>query len=196
MNTLATQALYTPEDLLRLPDGNRYELVDGRLVEHNMGYLSSWIAGTIHALLWTFCRAQNLGWVAPPGAGFQCFPGARNLVRRPDVSFIRRGRLPDERLPEGHVRIAPDLAVEVVSPNDTYYEVEGKVRDYLTAGVPLVWVVNPQTRTVRIHRANGSLADVRESEELTGEDVVPGYRCRVGEFFPPPDSSPGAKAGE
>jgi Uma2 family endonuclease len=196
MNTVATPTLYTPEDLLRIPDGNRYELVDGHLVEHDMGYLSSWIAGTIHALLWNFCQAQNLGWVAPPDAGFQCFPGQRNLVRRPDVTFIRRGRLPGERLPEGHARIAPDLAVEVVSPNDTYYEVEGKVRDYLGAGVPLVWVVNPQTRTVRIHRGNGSLTDVREAEELTGEEVVPGFRCLVGDLFPPAGPTPEAATGE
>jgi Uma2 family endonuclease len=110
-------------------------------------------------------------------------------VRKPDVSFIRRGRLPDERLPKGHVTIPPDLAVEVLSPNDLADEVDEKVKEYLEAGVLVVWVVFPKTRTVQIHRADGPIVKLTETDELSGEEVLPGFRCRVGEIFPPQPGS-------
>lgn len=103
-----------------------------------------------------------------------------------DAAFIRRGRLPGEKLHEGFVRIAPDLAVEVVSPNDLFDEVESNALQYLDAGVRLVWVVNPRTRSVQVYRADRTVTRLREQDEITGEDVLPGFRCMVGEFFPLP----------
>jgi Uma2 family endonuclease len=197
MNVLAT-ASFTPEDLLRLPDGKLYELVDGSPVEKKMGAESAWIGGELLAILRNFCREHNLGSVFPADMGFQCFPFAPNLVRKPDVSFVRRGRFPGGTLPAGNARLAPDLAVEVVSPNDTYYEVEQKVHEYLRAGVSLVWVVNPPTRMVRIHRPGGSLTDLEGQQDLTGENVLPGFRCRVADLFPQPEgtqSTDGATSG-
>jgi Uma2 family endonuclease len=123
------------------------------------------------------CTENNLGSVATSLTQFQCFPRDPNIVRKPDLSFIRRGRLPREQLYEGYVRIAPDVAGEVVSPNELAYEVERKVQEYLDAGVLLVWVVYPETRMVFVHRQNGSVQKLRENEELTGEDVIPGFRC-------------------
>jgi Uma2 family endonuclease len=185
---LIASPTFTPDDLLRVPDGDLLELVDGRLVEKSMGVESSWIGGQLLILLGAFCDQHNLGWALPADAAFQCFPFAPNLVRKPDVSFVRRGRFPGDKLPAGNAKIAPDLVVEVVSPNDTYYEVEQKVREYLRAKVPLVWVINPHTRTVRVHRPGGSLTDLEEDQELTGENVVPGFRCRVGDLFPRQDT--------
>ena len=105
-------------------------------------------------------------------------------MRRPDVSFIRKERLPEGPTSEGYIYIPPDLAVEVISPNDLAYEVDHKVVEYLDAGVALVWVINPEARTVRIHRRSGSLGWLREEDELSGEDVLPGFRCRVSKLFP------------
>jgi Uma2 family endonuclease len=104
-------------------------------------------------------------------------------VRKPDVSLIFRDRLPAEQLEEGHLTLPPDLAVEVVSPNDSAYEVEEKVQEYLEVGVRLVWVVYPPTRTIHIHRADRTTAVIRSDDELTGEDLLPGFRCRVGDLF-------------
>lgn len=188
MSAVVAKTQYTPEDLLMMPEGDRYELVDGCLVEKEMGLESSWIGGELVRLLANFCREHNLGWILPADATYQCFPWAPNQVRKSDVSFLGLGRLPGERLPEGHCRIPPDLAAEVVSPKNTYYEVEQKIQQYLQAGVRLVWVVNPSTRTVRVHRPNRTLTDLQEHEELTGEDVLPGFRCRVSEIFPPAGS--------
>ncbi|HVS40325.1 MAG TPA: Uma2 family endonuclease [Gemmataceae bacterium] len=186
MITVATSQRCTPEDLLAMPDGDRYELVNGELVERNMGWNSSRIGGQLFFYLRAFLETIPLGRAAPADASYQCFPDAPGKVRRPDVSFIRADRLPAEEDREGHCRIAPDLAVEVISPNDLYCDVDDKVEEYLAAGVRQVWVLNPSTRTVRIHRADGTQAYLRESDELTGEDVVPGFRCRVGTLFAAP----------
>jgi Uma2 family endonuclease len=175
---------YTPADLLRMPDGKDYELADGLLVERKMGSESSFVGGRLFRRLANHADDQRVGLVWPADNGIQCFPDAPDKVRRPDVTFVRFGRLPGDRPPLGHLLIAPDLAVEVISPNELAYEVDCKVDEYLAAGVRLVWVINPANRTVRIYRADGSIGILRESDELDGEDVVPGFRCPVRDLFP------------
>jgi Uma2 family endonuclease len=125
---------------------------------------------------------------------YQCFPDRPRLVRKPDVSFICLGRLPEEREPEGHVRIPPDLAIEVLSPNDLDYETDEKVAEYLAAGVRLVWVINPEYRTVLVYRADRSIAGAWEEGELDGEDVLPGFKCPARNLFltPTPAAASGA----
>jgi Uma2 family endonuclease len=176
---------YTPEDLLRMPDGEAFELVDGNLVERKMGLASSYVGGRVFKLLDDYCEAHHCGWPFPDGAGYRCFPDAPDKVRRPDASFIRFGRLPNETLPEGHCPIAPDLVVEVVSPRDLVYEIDEKTEEFLSAGTTLVWVLNPSNRTVRIHHRQRPdvVLTLREQDELTGDEVLPGFRCRVGDLF-------------
>jgi Uma2 family endonuclease len=180
----ATATVYTPDDLLAMPDGDHFELVDGHLVERNIGAESSHIASKLLSLLLAFCEQHGLGWVFGPDCGYQCFPGRPTTVRRPDVSVVRSGRFEGDQVPTGYVTLAPDLAVEVLSPNDLDYETDQKIEDYLAAGVPLVWVINPQSKTVLIYRADGSIQGLRANDELSGEGVVPGFRCRVGDIFP------------
>src|SRR5438105_4570032 len=131
MSIVQTNREITPEDLLTLPDADGYELVNGTLVERKMGGLSSWVGGRLHHYLSQFCDAHALGWVFPADASYQCFPEKPKQVRKPDTSFVRRGRFPDETPPEGHIRLVPDLVVEVASPNDLFAEVDEKVEDYL-----------------------------------------------------------------
>jgi Uma2 family endonuclease len=104
---------------------------------------------------------------------------------RPDISFVRRGRLPGDVPPKGWVKIPPDLAVEVVSPNDSSDQLEEKLADYEKVGIPLIWVVSLTSRTVMVYRADGSVSRLREDDELSGEDVVPGFRCPIREILPP-----------
>jgi Uma2 family endonuclease len=181
MNAIAKPPKLTPEELLRLPDGDMYELVDGRLVERKMGAESSYIAGIIFSLLYAFCKPRKLGWVFPADASYQCFGKALSNVRKPDVSFIRSGRLPS--IPKGHIPIAPDLAVEVVSPNDLASEIYEKVKDYLAAKVSLLWVVDPGPRTVMVYFPDGNARLLTEDHELTGGEVIPGFICNVKELF-------------
>jgi Uma2 family endonuclease len=183
------QQTYTPEDLLRMPDGDHYELVDGRLVEIDVGGKSSWVSGRVFAALNAYAEAHG-GWAFPDGTSYQCFPFAPQMVRRPDASFVCAGRFDNEEIPEGHLPIPPDLAVEVVSPNDLYTHVENKVDEYLQAGVRLVWVVNPVNRTVRVFEE--TLERSRQfgpHNELTAPEVLPGFRCRIVAFFSVPEKS-------
>ena len=187
--TVAPPPRYTPEDLLRMPDGDRYELVDGVLVEQEMSVLSSWVGGQILSLLVQFCREHGLGWVMGADCGYQCFPGEPGKLRKPDVSFISGTRASSSLFEEGYVRIAPDLAVEVISPHDLAYEVEQKVEEYLRAGVRIVWVVNPRTHTVQVYRLDQTVARLHEEDDLDGEDILPGFRCPVREIFPPAEAA-------
>jgi Uma2 family endonuclease len=176
---------YTPEDLLELQDDRLYELVDGELVEKHMGSASAWITGELFGKLRDHNTRTRQGWLLPSEASYRCFPDDPSKVRRPDISFVRYGRLEGEEVPEGHTTVPPDLAVEVVSPSDRFAEVRAKVREYLAAGVPMVWVVDPAMRAVEVWREDAPSALLRENEELSGEDVLPGFTCRVGELFPP-----------
>ena len=150
-----------------------------------MGTESSWIGGKLFRMLDGFCEGNDSGWVLPSDASYQCFPDAPTKIRKPDVSFIKRGRLPEEQLPKGHCPIAPNLAVEVLSPRDLSSRTNKKILEFLQAGVSLVWIVDPGTRTVRIHRKDGSITELHENDELTGEDVLAGFRCRVRDILPP-----------
>jgi Uma2 family endonuclease len=185
MCATAAKTTYTPEDLLAMPDGINYELVDGQLVERDTRTLSSWVAGRLHRLLDVFIEEHQLGWAFPEGHGYQCFPDAPGKVRKADVSFVRGERLPASAGSEGYMRIHPDLAVEVISPDDLAWEIDHKIAEYFRAGVPLVCVVHPEARAIRVHRNNGPVSWLCEEDELSGEDVLPGFRCRVGGIFPP-----------
>ncbi len=183
MSTVA-QPTITADELLRMPDGDRFELVDGELVERKMGSLAGWISNRIGSRFEHF--AEEHGGVAfGEGGWFRCFHDDSERVRRPDAAFIRPGRLPGDAIPSGYITVPPDVAVEVISPTDVYYEVEAKVEEYLDAGVPLVWLINPDNRSVRVFRAGQPVVQLRATDELTGEDVLPGFRCPVAELFPP-----------
>jgi Uma2 family endonuclease len=194
--TTTLSSTYTAEDLLTMPDGDLYELVDGQLVEREMGTESSWIAGRLLLLLSAYVQDQQLGWVFPSDNSYQCFPNRPNKVRKPDVSFIRMGRLPKEELPRGHCRIAPDLVAEVISPNDLYSDVIRKVLEFLAVGVPLIWVVDPDTRTVTVYRANNTLTLLHEHEQLSGEKVLEGFTCQIAELFPPRPATSNPESNE
>jgi Uma2 family endonuclease len=135
-------------------------------------------------LLRPFCESHSLGKALPADAYFQCFGEDSSRARKPDISFISRDRLPANWLSLPYFTIPPDLAVEVISENDVVYEVRRKVRDYLAGGVKLVWEVEPEDRTVLIHRVNGSVQMLQDNDLLSGENVVPGFECRVRDFLP------------
>lgn len=187
---LARRSEYSPEELLFLPDAGHCELVRGRLVEKEMGARSAWIGGELLGRLREFARASGYGLVFPADVGYVCFPEDPKKVRKPDVSLIRSGRLPGNRIPDGHIALAPDLAVEVTSPNDTIAEVQTKVGEYLAAGVPLIWVITPEARTATMYRADGSASLIQWNGVLRDDNVLPGFQCRLGDLFPPDE--PGA----
>ena len=173
---------YTPEDLLNITDRPMPELVDGKLVERKMGEEADGIAATIIFLLNAFVRPRKLGKVGSSQCGFQIFPDKPRKVRIPDASFTRREKMKDGPA-KGHSKVVPDLVVEVISPNDQAADVLAKIDEYQSAGVPLIWVVNPESRTVRPYLLNGSAPVFRVGDTLTGGEVLPGFECPVAAIF-------------
>src|SRR5258708_5734795 len=118
MNALA-EPLYTADDLLAMNGETRYELIDGRLLEKDMGARSSRIASKISQRLGNHVEPQQLGGIFDGECGYVMFPDRPNRVRKPDISFVRRERLPGGEIPDGWFHLAPDLAVEILSPKDS-----------------------------------------------------------------------------
>ncbi|MBC8355723.1 MAG: Uma2 family endonuclease [Planctomycetes bacterium] len=180
---LVADKIYSPEELLALPDGKLFELVDGELVGRNMGAKSSLIASELNRHLGNFVSDHQIGYVWGADCSYQIFGDDANKVRRPDGSFIAKGRLENDEAPEGHVQVAPDLAIEVVSPNDLAVYIEGKVDEYLRAGVRLIWVVYPESKHVLIYRSGTTVKRLGVDDELTGEDILPGFTLAISSIF-------------
>lgn len=174
----------TADELLYMPHGEfRYELVKGELKK--MSPTGGEHGVTVIRLSWPlaqYVQLNQLGLVCGAETGFK-IASDPDTVRAPDVAFVSHDRIPVTGIPRGFWPGAPDLAVEVVSPGDTVYEVDEKVEEWLAAGARAVWLVNPKRRTVTVHRASGESAALREHDNLDGEDVVPGFLCPVAEIF-------------
>lgn len=174
----------TLEELLASDDAGRFEIVDGQLEEIQLSNLSVYVGGKIHSLLNVHCVATKVGVAMPSDAYYQCFGEDGTRARKPDVSYLSLERLPTNWLEESYFTIPPDLAVEVLSPNDPAPNVRLKIEEYLQAGVKLVWEVEPESRTVLIHRLDGTTQMLHDRDTLSGESVVPGFSCKVADFLP------------
>lgn len=181
MTLVAPEQTYTPEEFLRLPDSVGYELVDGHLVERNVSEGSSGVAAHIIYLLKVEIERTKEARVYGADLSYQCFASER-MLRRADVSLVRASRLANIDNP-GTMPIPADLVVEVLSPNDLQYDVDRKIELYLSAGFKLVWIVNPEVKTVSIYRLDGTTSRLHENDQITGETALPGFRRTVGEFF-------------
>lgn len=126
---------------------------------------------------------DNLGTVFAAETGF-LIGRDPDTVKAPDLAYVSYERLPDP-VPDGYVPLAPDLAVETRSPNDTAREVAEKVAEWLDAGVRLIWVVEPRRRTVTTHRTGRSPQVLTAADTLSGEDVLPGLTVPIKNLFPP-----------
>ena len=182
---IATGIRMTADELLRLPDdGKRYELIAGEL--HEMapasgehGYVGGRMARRIGAFLDQ--HPELGGEIFISEAGYRL---ARNpdTVRAPDLSYVAAARLPQARV-RGFPEMAPDLVVEVVSPNDTASEIQAKVDEWLQAGALLVWVLYPSTRSAMAYQANGTAHLLHVEDSLRGDPVLPGFSCPLGDLF-------------
>lgn len=174
----------TAEELLRIPDDSfRYELVRGEL--RKMAPAGQKHGRTILNLttpLDQHVRANGLGVVFAAETGFRIASNP-DTVRAPDVAFVRKERVDAVGDVEGFWPGAPDLAVEVVSPHDSYARVEEKVFDWLKAGCRMVIVLNPDQRTASIYRSLSDIRVLTESDTLSGEDIIPGWSIPVSKLF-------------
>lgn len=169
--------LITAEELFHssFPD-KRVELVRGELVVREPpGFRHGAVTARLTGALMNHVAAGDLGQVLAGDAGFTL---SRNpdTVRGPDVAFIERNRVPHP-VPSAYAEIAPDLAVEILSPSDRSGETLAKVADWLNAGTRLVWVIDPVRRQARVYRPDGTLSTVEAEGTLDGEAVLPGFTC-------------------
>jgi Uma2 family endonuclease len=175
----------TADELYAIPDDDRrYELVSGVVRVHEpTGWTHGELQTSLLIHLGAAVRAGGLGGVvAEVGFVLRRRP---DTVRAPDVAFLRTERLPTPDRASRFVEGAPDLAVEVLSPDDRAWEVAEKVEEYLAAGTRLVWVVDPRNRHVVVHTPDRIARVLRAGESLDGADVVPGFRLALDELFGP-----------
>ncbi len=181
---MTTAQLMTADELLRMPDdGFCYELVRGELRRMSpAGYEHGKLTALLTGSLVQHVMAHDLGAVCAAETGFR-IAADPDTIRAPDVAFIRRERLEETGEEKSFWPGAPDLAIEVVSPGDSYTEVEEKVCDWLAAGTRMVIVVNPQQRTAKVYRSLTEITVLTESDTLDGGDVVPGWKMALRAVF-------------
>jgi Uma2 family endonuclease len=178
------ESITTAEQLFNAPDLGRCELLRGELkMMSPAGSRHGWIISEIGGVLRDFVNPRSLGVVFGAETGFLI---GRNpdTVRAPDVAFVTAARVPEE-LPEGFFPGPPDLAVEVLSPGDRASEVLAKVQDWLQTGVRAVWVVDPKSKTVTVYHNRQKITILSPGDELTGDDLLPGFRLAVADLFGP-----------
>ncbi|MEK7833212.1 MAG: Uma2 family endonuclease [Acidobacteriota bacterium] len=157
-----------------------YEIVNGKPEVKEMASMKH--GGTIIRLairLGAYVETNELGGVYSPDTTFQIGQNQR----LPDLAFVSNERMPEEGEVDGVAPMAPDLAIEVISPNDVLEKVTSKIEDYFTAGVLQVWLVSLRSRTVSIYDSPTKVTILTEHEDLTSESILPGFRCRIGEIF-------------
>lgn len=176
------EPITTAKQLLQNPDLGRCELVRGELIMMTpAGFEHGRIVANITAPLTAHVEVKRLGVVTGAGTGYQ-IEYDPDTVRAPDVGFVCARRVPPEPT-TGFFPGPPDLAVEVLSPDDRASEVLAKVQQWLGAGCRAVWVVDPRTRTVSVYLTGNELAVLSGSDELTGGEVVPDFSLPVAEIF-------------
>lgn len=175
--------IVTADELLEHPEWGRCELVAGKVVF--MSPAGAWhgeIAGEIFAAIPAHAKAHNLGKAYTAEAGFLVTRDP-DTVRAPDAMFLSKARVPAGGSPDGYLLIPPDLAVEVVSPTDSFSDVTAKAESYIAAGTRLVWVVDPKTLRAYVYRLGRDVRSLDQSQSLEGEDVLPGFALKLADIF-------------
>lgn len=180
---MTTPALLTADDLARSqPPHMRTELVRGRMIVRvPAGLRHGRVAMATALAVGEYLQRNPIGYLVAAETGFVLSTNP-DTVRAPDVAFVRHEKTP-EPVPAGYARFAPDLAVEILSPDDRPGEVLEKVADWLKAGTALVWVIDTARRIARVYRADGTESVLAEADTFEGEDVLPGFACRLSEVL-------------
>ena len=174
----------TVDELLHMPDdGFRYELVQGELRQMNpAGNVHGRVTMSVAWRLAQYVDENRLGTVYAAETGFRLSTDP-DTVRAPDVAFVSQARVEAVGEVEGFWPEAPDLAIEVVSPGDSYTDVEEKVFAWLEAGTKMVVVINPRQRSATVFESPSDITVLAEADVLDGGNVVPGFELAVREIF-------------
>jgi len=183
-STMASVAeITTAEQLFQEPGLGRCELLRGEIVFMSpSGSLHAIVTAALGGVLYDFVQQRKLGWVFGAEGGF-LIRRDPDTVRAPDAAFVRADRMPAS-VPAGFFPGPPDLAVEVLSPNDRASDVFAKVSDWLETGCRKVWVLDPETRSIAVYSPKAEMRMLHISDTLTDEDVLPGFQIEVRKIFP------------
>ena len=169
----------TEEEFMRLPDdGRKWELVEGEAREVPAGHQHDILVINIGAMLKPFARGK--GYVSGSSGGFRMASGN---VRSPDVSYTRKERLPGGQPAKGFEGMAPDLAIEIISPSEEPDEMARKVAEYFGAGAEQVWQLFPDTQRVTVYFSPYEAASLEPEDQLDAGDLLPGFSCRAADLF-------------
>ncbi len=179
------EKVYTADELWELSHGEtakRLELSRGSLVAMSpTGEAHTVIAAWLLHLIMTYVDAHGLGEVTGEAGGYLLSTNP-DTVRAPDVGFVAKARL-TFAASEKYIPVAPDLAVEIMSPGDSATEINDKVLEYLQAGTRLIWVVYPTSKTVTVYKSVNDVQIVRLDGVLSGDAVLPGFSLPVRDIF-------------
>jgi Uma2 family endonuclease len=174
----------TIDEFLAMPDMGAYELVEGVLVERTrMSVLSGCVAVEVSTCLANFCKKSGAGRVFDADTTYRCF-GDPNTARRGDVSFVSAQRMEPGILGQICLEIPADVIVEIVSPSDVTFETDDKVALYLKHGFGEVWVIDPNARTMQIHRPDGPIIFLQGDQLIVGRGPLAGFACSLRDIFP------------
>jgi len=181
---MGTMTLVTCDEFERIAhDLGPCELIDGEIIQLSPGgFDHSFSSSKIDRILGDFVEKNDLGWVLGNEAGLRI---REDLPRSfgADVLFISYKRIPREKRPKGFLRIAPELIVEVLDDDASWKKIYKKIDDYHEFGVDMVWVADPNTRTVKIFPRRGKPTIVHEGEQIDGGKILPGFKVAIARFF-------------
>lgn len=179
----------TADEFYNSPFARGFELIKGKVVpkggsffEEDMptGALHGVVTDELQSRISQFVRENKLGRVFAAETGFILGEGT---VRGIDISFVGKEKIAEFGIPEKFFPVAPDLAIEVISPGNTFDEIQDKIEEYLSAGTKLVWIIYPKKKMVQVYRNNNVINILRGSDELNGEDVLPNFKVKLSEIF-------------
>jgi Uma2 family endonuclease len=180
-------ALLTAEEFSQIPDppdGSQQELVRGRIiVMPPPKKMHGYVCATACIVVGGYARSNRLGIVLSNDTGVitERHP---DTVRGPDVAFWSSARMPQLKV-DGYIEVAPDLAIEVLSPSNTMKKTKEKIAEYFVAGAKMAWVIDPHRRSAVVFDAIDNTKVLSEDDELDGGEALPGFRCKVAELLPP-----------
>jgi Uma2 family endonuclease len=175
----------TEEDLIAARIGPRKrlcELIDGVLVEKKaMSFKEGFLAGYILRQIGNYLDGRDLGIVAPGDSQVRLRFG---LIRIPDVSYIPWTRIPEDEVPDEPVAsVVPTLAIEVLSRGNSLAEIDRKLDEYFSAGVKLVWVIEPREQSAKVYSSAVKYKELDETGTLDGGRVLPGFKLSLADLF-------------
>jgi Uma2 family endonuclease len=181
MSTVAKSI--TPEEFAQRDDADEFELVKGELSEREMSNLTVEIAVELLTLLRTYCRQMKAGWALGDNTSYRCFRNDPLMVRKPDASYFTAARWSPTLLQAIYIDVAPDLVVEVVSPNDVVPDLFDKIDQFFEAGSSEAWIIHPTTRQLDRRYPDGRARWYKADETIDATPLIPGFIFRAADLL-------------